>query len=298
MTSRGRWLAVVAIACMSPASSGWGQTVEQTGNSSCRACSAAERSRCICTQGNAADNGSPPSAARGIPTVRGATYNRNWYCGDLSKLPIKEDKVQGQITLHVTPDLWVPVDHRGFTINIAIEASLRDDQRWDGSWKRVGISTEDESTRDFGTGGKLTGVAKPGTTGPLPDPVTFECRMQGSLVGGDPTYGDRCMVLWLGLEDGRLVSTIQGRLNQKWTTYGLKAFTFAGNSAAADHDRLSARITVPTTTLDMEPCRYVFELEGRRLDEVLVGTYRLTVEVQAVPISRLPAASTGVGPRA
>ena len=173
----------------------------------------------------------------------------------------------------------MPVDHRGFTINIAIEASLRDDQRWDGSWKRVGISTEDESTRDFGTGGKLTGVAKPGTTGPLPDPVTFECRMQGSLVGGDPTYGDRCMVLWLGLEDGRLVSTIQGRLNQKWTTYGLKAFTFAGNSAAADHDRLSARITVPTTTLDMEPCRYVFELEGRRLDEVLVGTYRLTVEV-------------------
>ena len=72
MTSRGRWLAVVAIALMSPASSGWGQTVEQTGNSSCRACSAAERSRCICTQGNAADNGSPPSAARGIPTVRGA----------------------------------------------------------------------------------------------------------------------------------------------------------------------------------------------------------------------------------
>jgi len=213
----------------------------------------------------------------------GKTYNRSWYYGDLSGIPIKDGKMKGQFTLHVTPDLWVPRDHRGYTIVFEVDAALKGGDQWDGRWKLVAVNSKDVSTKDFGKGGKFTGTAKAGATPKLPEPVTFECKMQGSLVGGDPAYGGRCMVLWLGLENGKLVSTIHGSLSQKNEFYGRTGFTFEGNTASADHDRLTAHVTVPTKTLDMEPCRYVFEIDGRRMDEVLVGTYKLTVEIDGKP---------------
>ena len=36
---------------------------------------------------------------------------------------------------------------------------------------------------------------------------------------------------------------------------------------------------MPAKTLDMEACRYIFEIDGRLLDEVLVGAYKLTVKI-------------------
>ncbi len=211
------------------------------------------------------------------------TYNRSWYYGDLSNVPLKDGRMKGRFTLHVTPDLWVPRDHRGYTIDFEIDAALKGTDRCDGSWKLVSINSQDESTKGFGRGGKVTGTSKPPDTPELPEPVTFECRMQGALVGGDPAYGGRCMVLWLGLEDGKLTSTIHGSLSQKWQTFGRTPFSFRGNMASADYDRLTAHITVPAKTLDMEPCRYVFDIDGRRMDEVLVGTYKLTVEIDGKP---------------
>jgi hypothetical protein len=206
------------------------------------------------------------------------TYNRSWYYGDLSGVPIKHGKMKGRFTLHVTPDLWVPRDHKSFTMVFEIDASLKRDNKLEGRYKIVAVNTKDETARDFGRAGRVTGTTKPLEQPELPEPVTFECKMQGSLVGGDPAYGGRCMVLWLGVKDGKLVSTIHGLLSQKFETYSLEGFTFEGNTVTVDRDGLKAHITVPTKTLDMEPCRYTFDLDGRRLDEVLVGTYKLRVE--------------------
>lgn len=213
----------------------------------------------------------------------GKTYNRSWYYGDLSRVPIKDGKMQGQFTLHVTPDLWVPLDHKPFTIVFEVDAALKADNQLDGTYKVVVVNSQDESTRNFGKAGKIDGTAQPFTPAPLPEPVTFECRMQAALVGGAPQYGDRCMVLWLGLEGGQLVSAAHGLLSQKFETYARQPFAFAGNTATADLDRLTARITVPTATLDMEPCRYVFDIDGRLMDNTLVGTYKLTVEIEGKP---------------
>jgi len=214
----------------------------------------------------------------------GKTYNRSWYYGDLSGVPIEDGKMKGQFTLHVTPDLWVPLDHKPYTIVFDIDASLKGKDKLEGRYKVVAVNSNDESTRDFGRGGRVTGTARPHVQDPLPEPVTFECKMQGALVGGDPKYGGRCMVLWLGLEDGKLTATAHGRLSQKFHTYGKEPFEHEGNTAAVTgRDRLTAQVTVPAKTLDMEPCLYFFDIDGRLMEEVLVGTYKLTVKIDGKP---------------
>ncbi|MHC4740820.1 MAG: hypothetical protein ACYS8Z_02845 [Planctomycetota bacterium] len=221
------------------------------------------------------------------------TYNKSWYYGDLSRVPITDGKVKGRFTLYVTPDLWVPRDHKPYEILFEIDAKLDSPDKLAGEYRIVKIGTDDVSTRDFGRSGKVTGTAKQDAQPDQPENVTYECRMQASLVGGDPKYGGRCMVLWLGIEDGKLTSTIHGLLSQKWEAYGKKNFAYKDNEVKADKNRITAHITVPTQTLDMEPCKYVFDIDGRILDEVLVGTYKLKVEIEGKPDTTFSASFDG-----
>ena len=213
----------------------------------------------------------------------GKTYNRSWYCGDLSDVPIRDGEIKGRFTLHVTPDFWVPRDHKPYDMVFEIDAELLGSDELEGTYRIVSAGSTDESVQGFGRAGRLKGTAKPHVQPELPAQVTLECNMHSSLVGGDPAYGQRCMVLWLGMENGRLTSTIQGRLSRKYEHYGRKPFHSTDNRVSADRDGFSAHIVVPATTLDMEPCRYVFDIEGHVLEEVLVGTYRLTVEIDGKP---------------
>jgi len=210
----------------------------------------------------------------------GKTYNRSWYCADLSGVPIKDGKMKGRFTLHITPDLWVPRDHKPYTMEFDIDAAVDGAGEMSGKYRIAAINSTDVTTKDLGRAGRVTGKASDDNQPNLPDSVTFECNMQSSLVGGDPTYGGRCMVLLLGLEGGKLTSTIHGQLSQKFAVHGKEGFTFKGNVAAADRNRIKAHITVPSTTLDMVPCRYIFDLDGGYLGTVMVGVYKLTVEIE------------------
>ncbi len=211
------------------------------------------------------------------------TYNRSWYYGDLSGIPIRDGRVQGRFTLHVTTDLWVPTDHKSYPIVFDIDAQLNGDDRMEGRYKVVSIGSDDATTKTLGKAGRVTGTAQAYTQPDLPDPLTLECNLQGALVGGDPQYGDRCMILWLGLQDGKLKSAIHGLLSKKYEAYARQGFSVEGNSVTVDRDRLNARITVPTKTLDMEPCQYIFEMDGRVMEWVLVGTFKLTVKIDGKP---------------
>ncbi|MBC8374102.1 MAG: hypothetical protein H8E53_10940 [Planctomycetes bacterium] len=198
----------------------------------------------------------------------------------MSGAPIKDGKMKGQFTLHITPDLWVPRDHKHYTMEFDIDAAVDNAGKMSGKYEIAKINTKDVSVKDLGRSGKVTGQVSDDNQPNLPDNVTFQCNMQGTLVGGDPTYGGRCMVLLLGLEGGKLTSTIHGQLSQKFAVHGKKGFTFKGNTATADRDRIKAHITVPSMTLDMEPCRYIYELQGAYLGPVMVGMYKLTVKIE------------------
>ncbi len=221
------------------------------------------------------------------------TYNRSWYCGNLADVPIKNGKMKGRFTLHITPDLWVPRDHKHYAMEFDIDAAVDNTGKMTGKYKIAKINTKDVSVKDLGRSGSLTGQASDDNQPNLPGDVTFQCNMQGTLVGGDPTYGGRCMVLLLGLKGGKLTSTIHGQLSQKFAVYGKKGFTFKGNTATADRDRIKASITVPSMTLDMEPCRYIYDLQGAYLGPVMVGMYKLTVKIEGKPDVKLTGSFDG-----
>ena len=136
------------------------------------------------------------------PSLPGAkkTYNRSWYYADMTGVPIKEGKMQGVIKLHMTPDLWVPLDHKGYTIDLKIDATRRGADKIGGTFEILTINSRDASVKSFGRKGTVSATAKPKSQADLPDPVTLTCNMQGSMVGGDPSYGNRCMILLLGLD--------------------------------------------------------------------------------------------------
>ena len=217
---------------------------------------------------------------------RKKSYNRSWYYADFSTISLKDGKLQGTFTLHVTPDLWVPRDHKPYAVDIEIDARVQGKDRMGGTWKVLVVHTKDVSA-DFGTSGKVTGELEWADQPPLPEPVTFRCNMQGALVGGDPRFGDRCMVLLLGFEGGRFTAAVHALLSKKLEVYGLKGFDASACDLRATRDRLHGRVVVPTKTLDMEPATYVYEIEGRPIEGYVVGLYKLTVKVAGKPDVRI-----------
>jgi hypothetical protein len=206
------------------------------------------------------------------------SYNRSWYCCDLSAAPLKEGKLKGKVIVHVTPDLWVPLDHKSYTFVLDIDAKVVGEYQLAGDWKLVEVNTKDP-TANFGKSGKLTGSGRASSPKPQPDPVTYRMNLQGALVGGDPKYGGRCMVLQLGFDQGELASATFAGLSQKWQVYSRKPFPLENCTTTIDGDGITASVSIPTMTLDMVPAIYHFEIQGRFLETYLLGTYRLTVEV-------------------
>ncbi len=210
------------------------------------------------------------------------SYNRSWYCADFSEAPLADGKLKGRFTLHVTPDLWVPRDHKKYTVVIQIDAEVQDKDKMQGNWKVLEVNTDDP-TADFGKSGKVEGELELAGPPVLHEKTTFTCNMQGALVGGDPRCGDRCMVLRLGFEDGKFTSGIFGLMSKKFEVYGEKAFDSGKSSLEATPDRVSGRVVVPFTTLDMERATYEFEIDGRPLETYIVGTYKLSVKIDGRP---------------
>jgi len=206
------------------------------------------------------------------------SYNRNWHYADFSEVPLQDGKMEGSVTIHVAPDAWVPLDHQPYTIEMHISAK-RDGDQLTGEWKLLKVNTDDP-TADFGKSGTLTAKGRESRQPDLPEPVTFQLNLHAALVGGDPSYGVRCMVLDLGFEDGKLTSAAHAVLNRKNQVSNLTAFSPEKSELTATRDRLAGRIVVPAKTLDMDPATYIFEIDGRPLENYVLGTYAMTVKVQ------------------
>lgn len=209
-------------------------------------------------------------------------YNMSWFYGDFSTAPIKEGRIDGRITLHMTPDPWMPRDGRSFSVVLEIHARLAGADKLSGEYRLVSAGNNDDAAT-FGASGRITGATREFRPRELPEPVTFVCNMHGALVGADPCFTERCMILWLGLEKGMLVSAIHGRLSRIFRPYGETAFAPGESTAAATRDRITARIVVPAQTLDLDPCEYIYDIEGRVMEAVVVGTYTLTVKQRGMP---------------
>lgn len=52
-------------------------------------------------------------------------------------MPIKDGRMKGRFTLHVTPDLWVPRDYKGYKSVFEIDAKMIDSDKLSGQYKIV-----------------------------------------------------------------------------------------------------------------------------------------------------------------
>ncbi|RMD75134.1 MAG: hypothetical protein D6820_15315, partial [Lentisphaerae bacterium] len=215
------------------------------------------------------------------PRGGGKTYNRSWYYADLRTVPIRNGKMQGRFVLHVTPDLWIPYDHRSFTIVLDIDATVKDGRLLEGTYRVVKIDSNDPSTKELGKGGRVKGDARLTKQPALPENAVLQLHMQGAMPGGDPNCLERCLVLVLGLQHGKPVSAVHGRLNQTFDVTEKETFEIPPDcSLTVDDDRISGQIIVPGKTLDLVPCRYCFEIDGRLLADIVVGRYHLRIRIE------------------
>ena len=153
-------------------------------------------------------------SSRDPEKMGGKTFNRSWYCGEMEGVPIKDGKMKGRMKMHLTPDPWVPNDHRSAVLDIDVDAKLVGEDALQGTYKVIAASGRDKKVMKIkGAKGKLTAKAEQRPNMKLAEPVTFRCDLQGALVGGSPSYCTRCLVVRIGIENGKLVSLSQGRMD-------------------------------------------------------------------------------------
>lgn len=213
-----------------------------------------------------------------IPGANKYSFNRSYHPVDLSRAPIENGKMKGAVILYVTPDNWVPVSHRCFAVELEVEAAVGDG-RMEGSWKQVKVTPEDPDARLLGKSGILSGTAKDHAPPLIPDNVTFTLNLAGAMPGGQPTYGDRTLTVFLGCQNGKPVSLrvgILGKGSRSREAFGVVDVPADGATVACDGDSVKGRLAFAFKNADEVPCAYTFDFDGRLMESFNVGTYRMT----------------------
>ncbi len=205
------------------------------------------------------------------------TYNGSWYYPDLSTVPIKDGKVKGRFKVYITPDLWVPTDHKPFHVTFDIDATVSKDHKITGTWEVVEITSNDQSVKNFGKKGEVDGWSNPKKPLTMPDEVTLSMNMQAALIGGDPDFGNRCMVVWVSSDSNEIVSLSHGLLDKKGRAYQRTPVKIGDSKVTISDKGFSGKVQFPAKTLDMEPCIYTYEFQGVFLNGLAVGKYTATI---------------------
>ncbi len=221
------------------------------------------------------------------------TYNRSYYPGDLSAAPIKGGRMKGRLILHMTPDQWVPLDHKSYTIEIDIDANVANDSVA-GIYRIIAANSTDKTADQFmGKAGAITGVTRPGTPFDRSAPFTIQINLQGALVGGRPDFGERCIIVRLGIDGGTIVSATQGRLNAAQAATGFERFDLTPSSISIGSAGFKGRLAIHSKTVDEEPATYTFDIDGHIYDDTTVGTYAESVVIEGKEAVKLDGSFDG-----
>ena len=208
-------------------------------------------------------------------------FNKCTQYGDLSGTPIADNKVKGRAVIHVAPDAWLPRDHKPFSVELDVDARVVGNGI-KGSYKVAAVnSTDSDVLRRFrDKAGEVTGTGTPVDPVKIPGKATFELRLHGALVGGDPKFGERCLVLQLGLDGDKVTSIIHGALSKKDQVHSIAVSDLKQNTVTRSSDGIKGRIAIGTETLDMTPVVYTIELDARVLDKQVAGIYELAADIE------------------
>jgi len=215
-----------------------------------------------------------------IPGTKKYSFNNCFYWVDMSKVPVKNGLLKGPVQVHLTPNYWVPSRHIGFTADLELEANLKTDGTIIGTYTIVKINTDDPSAQKIGNKGTISGRSKPFTPPILSEPLNITLNLQGALTGASPEYIERCLVVRLGFKNNILISGVSGSLSLLNEIYNLTGFPVKVNDLTYDGNCIKGKLIIPTQTLDLLPCEYTFLIDGRVVDNIVVGSYLMSAKLK------------------
>ena len=104
----------------------------------------------------------------------------------------------------------------------------------------------------------------------------MEFNFQGALVGAHPAYLRRCLVLYVGVENGEVVKASFGSMTRKRTTLSRTELDPSLISfSRIDEEGFAGTMRIPTLSLDLEPCVYHIDVEGTFLSSLISGVNQI-----------------------
>ena len=172
------------------------------------------------------------------------TYNRAYYCGDLSGASIEDGRMKGRLTLHMTPDQWVPLNHKSYTIEVDVDVAIAGENA-EGNYKVVAVNSTDETAQQFkGRTGVVTGADQARQTIRSLNPIHRADEFAGRCVGGAPEFGEHCMVVRLGVDGRKVTAANVGRLSATQDVSAITAFDVAVDVFSILPDGFKGRLQI------------------------------------------------------
>ncbi len=211
-----------------------------------------------------------------IPGGNHYGYNVAKYVADVSGVQVNADTFKGPIKLKLTPDPWVPADHKPRSVvlevdgklgnpNLSAKTEIRSVQ---GSYKanlEAGIRDKDKESDINGT---LGGGIDPPQAGD-PDELSYELVFH-------QTDDDSNLWVKLGIKKGAIASANVGRVNFQQPPSHVRGID-APKDVQVSMDSVAGKLVVPDVALDGAALKIEVEFKGSRVGNFLSGTYKATL---------------------
>jgi len=209
----------------------------------------------------------------------GRVYNTSWQHVDMSKVNIVDGHMKGELIIHMTPDLWVPVTGRSFPITFQVDAKLNEKGFLVGSYTSSKPDVKEPTIERMNfKGGRITSFTKPQKALKLPEAFTLRLNLQGVIQGGSPDYLQRCMVVYLGVKNGKVVKASHGVMTLKRDVISRTELDPSLMTLTRmEEDGFAGTLRIPTLSLDLEPSEYVIEVEGTLQGGLVTGMNQVRV---------------------
>lgn len=202
-------------------------------------------------------------------------YNLGKYAVDVSGVQVDADTFKGPIKLKLTPDPWVPGDHKPRSVVIEVDGQLGkpnpakgEIRSVQGSYKaklEAGIRDKEKETE---VNGALGGGIDPAHVSDV-DELSYELVFHR-------TDDDSNLWVKLGIKKGAIVSVNVGRGNFQQAPSEVRRIDLP-KDVQVSKDGVAGKLTVPDAALDGGALKIEVEFKGSRVGNFISGTYKATI---------------------